>query len=57
MLDNPDFRAIFAPNGVFLKEGEMIRRTNLSKTLSDIAEDGAGAFYRVLVSILERNDL
>ncbi|KAK0485936.1 gamma-glutamyltranspeptidase [Armillaria novae-zelandiae] len=45
MLGNPDWRGIFAPNGVFLKEGEIIRRTNYSRTLATIATEGADAFY------------
>lgn len=47
MLNNPDWRAIFAPEGKFLQEGETIRRENLSRTLSIIAEEGADAFYKV----------
>ncbi|KAF5348631.1 hypothetical protein D9758_006855 [Tetrapyrgos nigripes] len=46
MLNNPDWSAIFAPHGAFLKEGEMIYRTNLSKTLSVIANEGPDAFYK-----------
>lgn len=46
MLGNPDWRDIFAPNGVFLKEGEIIRRTNYSRTLATIATEGADAFYK-----------
>lgn len=46
MLGNPDWRDIFAPNGVFLKEGEMIRRANYSRTLATIATEGADAFYK-----------
>ncbi|KAF9478610.1 gamma-glutamyltranspeptidase [Pholiota conissans] len=45
MLKNPDWSAIFAPDGRFLKEGEKICRTNLSRTLTTIAEEGADAFY------------
>jgi len=47
MLNNPDWSAIFAPNGKLLKEGEIIRRTNLSQTLSIISETGPDAFYKV----------
>jgi gamma-glutamyltranspeptidase/glutathione hydrolase/leukotriene-C4 hydrolase len=47
MLENPDWQAIFAPKGVFLREGEVIRRTNLSRTLEAIAEGGSEAFYKV----------
>jgi gamma-glutamyltranspeptidase/glutathione hydrolase/leukotriene-C4 hydrolase len=46
MLKNPDWSAIFAPNGKFLKAGETISRTNLSRTLSIIAREGADAFYK-----------
>ena len=46
MLNEPDWRAIFAPEGRLLREGEIIRRTNLSRTLETIAEEGPGAFYK-----------
>ncbi|KAJ7287545.1 gamma-glutamyltranspeptidase [Mycena rebaudengoi] len=46
MLHNPDWSAIFAPGGRFLREGEVIRRTNLSRTLATIASEGADAFYK-----------
>ena len=47
MLENPDWRDVFAPEGRFLKEGEVIRRVNLSRTLTAIADDGPDAFYKV----------
>jgi gamma-glutamyltranspeptidase/glutathione hydrolase/leukotriene-C4 hydrolase len=47
MLGEPDWSAIFAPQGRLLKEGEIIRRTNLSRTLATIAEEGVDAFYSV----------
>jgi gamma-glutamyltranspeptidase / glutathione hydrolase / leukotriene-C4 hydrolase len=47
MLNNPDWSAIFAPQGRFLREGEIIRRTNLSRTLASIAQEGADALYQV----------
>lgn len=47
MLKDPDWSSIFAPKGVLLQEGELIRRTNLSRTLASIAEEGANAFYSV----------
>lgn len=53
MLHNPDWRQIFAPQGTLLHEGELIRRTNYSRTLESIAVGGAGAFYSV--RILPRN--
>lgn len=46
MLKNPAWSAIFAPTGKFLRQGEVIRRTNLSLTLATIANKGAGAFYK-----------
>ncbi|KAI0645531.1 gamma-glutamyltranspeptidase [Trametes meyenii] len=46
MLNEPDWRAVFAPEGRLLREGETIRRTNLSRTLATIAEEGPGAFYK-----------
>ena len=49
MLNNSEWKAIFAPCGALLKEGEIIRRTNLSQTLATIADHGADAFYKVSV--------
>lgn len=49
MLNNPDWSSIFAPQGRLLKEGEIIRRTNLSRTLKKISEEGANAFYTVFI--------
>ncbi|KAF7288635.1 Sec7-like domain belongs to guanine nucleotide exchange factors [Mycena chlorophos] len=46
MLENPDWSATFAPNGRFLRKGEIIRRTNYSRTLSRIANEGADSFYK-----------
>ncbi|KAF9501747.1 gamma-glutamyltranspeptidase [Pleurotus eryngii] len=46
MLNRPDWSSIFAPQGRFLREGEVIRRVNLSRTLQTIANEGAGAFYK-----------
>ncbi|ESK94248.1 gamma-glutamyltranspeptidase 1 [Moniliophthora roreri MCA 2997] len=46
MLKNPDWTPIFAPGGVFLKENEILRRTNYSRTLLAIANEGADAFYK-----------
>ncbi|KAE9411559.1 gamma-glutamyltranspeptidase [Gymnopus androsaceus JB14] len=46
MLNNPDWSAVFAPRGTLLKEGDLIRRTNLSRTLSIIASEGPDAFYK-----------
>ena len=47
MLKNPDWRAIFAPHGKLLQEGDLIERKNLSRTLEIIANEGPEAFYQV----------
>jgi hypothetical protein len=47
MLHNPDWKEIFAPHGVLLREGEIIRRTNYSRTLEAIGAGGAAVFYNV----------
>lgn len=46
MLNEPDWQAVFAPEGRLLREGEIIRRTNLSRTLEAIAKQGPDAFYK-----------
>lgn len=45
MLLSPDWKDVFAPNGRLLNKGEVIRRTNLSRTLTEIAYNGSSAFY------------
>jgi gamma-glutamyltranspeptidase / glutathione hydrolase / leukotriene-C4 hydrolase len=45
-LRNPDWTRIFAPNGVLLKEGDVIQNVNLSRTLGRIADRGPDAFYQ-----------
>jgi len=46
MTETQDWSNIFAPNGHILQEGEIIRCTNLSRTLDIIAREGAKGFYR-----------
>ncbi|KAK7057202.1 gamma-glutamyltranspeptidase [Favolaschia claudopus] len=46
MLENRDWSAVFAPRGTFLREGQVIRRTNYSRTLATIASEGPDAFYK-----------
>ncbi|KAG1751511.1 gamma-glutamyltranspeptidase [Suillus paluster] len=46
MLPKEDWRSIFAPEGRMLLEGETIRRTNYSRTLSAIASEGPDVFYK-----------
>ncbi|KAG7091047.1 hypothetical protein E1B28_010106 [Marasmius oreades] len=45
-LNNPDWSAIWAPNGVLLRENDVYINKNLSRTLSLIADDGPGVFYK-----------
>lgn len=47
MLNNPDWSEVFAPNGVLLKEGQMIHRNALARTLAQVASEGADALYKV----------
>lgn len=47
MLEDPNWSSIFAPHGVLLREGELIRRTNYSRTLAAVATGGADALYKV----------
>lgn len=46
LLPKEDWRAIFAPEGRMLLEGETIRRTNYSRTLATIASEGPNVFYK-----------
>jgi len=48
MLDNEDWSAVFAPEGKLLLQGETIRRTNYSRTLEKIANEGPEAFYKAV---------
>lgn len=47
LSSDPDWTPIFAPNGTLLKLGDTVVQTNLSKTLSAIADRGADVFYKV----------
>ncbi|KAJ7680309.1 gamma-glutamyltranspeptidase [Mycena polygramma] len=46
MLQDPDWSAVFAPRGTFLREGDVIKRANYSRTLATIASEGPNAFYK-----------
>ncbi|KAH7914136.1 gamma-glutamyltranspeptidase [Hygrophoropsis aurantiaca] len=46
ILMSEDWKAVFAPEGRVLRQGEVIRRTNYSRTLATIASEGAEAFYK-----------
>ncbi|KAF9361700.1 hypothetical protein BGX26_000055 [Mortierella sp. AD094] len=41
----PDWSHVFAPEGVALREGQLIKREALADTLETIGRDGADAFY------------
>ncbi|KAG0200299.1 hypothetical protein BGX28_006581 [Mortierella sp. GBA30] len=45
MESQPDWSAVFAPNGTVLREGQWIKREALANTLEVIGRDGANAFY------------
>lgn len=47
LLKNKDWNVIFAPRGEILREGQIIRRTNLANTLQKISDHGAHEFYHV----------
>lgn len=47
MKSLPEFTEIYAPNGTFVKPGEIIKNVALSKTLQTIATEGADSFYKV----------
>ncbi|CAG8553683.1 12050_t:CDS:10 [Funneliformis mosseae] len=42
----PDLAAIYAPNGILLGEGDLLKRLNFSKTLELIANNGSDVFYK-----------
>ncbi|KAF9557397.1 hypothetical protein EC968_007680 [Mortierella alpina] len=45
MESEPDWSAVFAPNGTVLREGQWIKREALANTLETIGLEGAEAFY------------
>ncbi|KAF9932318.1 hypothetical protein FBU30_008425 [Linnemannia zychae] len=45
METEPEWSAVFAPNGTILKEGQRIKREALANTLEIIGKEGADAFY------------
>lgn len=54
MLRSKDWQAVFAPEGKLLLQGDPIRRTNYSRTLDMIANEGPGAFYKVWFNCFSR---
>ena len=53
MLGSKDWMDIFAPFGNILREGDVIQRTNLSRTLSIIAEEGPDAIVIGIGKVIE----
>lgn len=45
IMANDEFKAVFAPTGVLLREGDVIKYEKLARTLRTIMEDGAESFY------------
>lgn len=45
ILSNPNFAAVYAPNGTLLGEGDTCYRKNLADTLEQIANEGIDAYY------------
>ncbi|WVQ76804.1 gamma-glutamyltransferase [Cryptococcus sp. DSM 104548] len=45
MLSSPAWKAVYAPRGELLVEGDFIQRINYGKTLEKIARKGAEVFY------------
>ena len=45
MLDDPTWSDIYAPRGYHLVEGDWMKRLNYGRTLEQVAEHGADAFY------------
>jgi hypothetical protein len=55
LMTLPDWRPIFAPKGKLLREGDLISRDALARTLQTIAEEGPEAFYKVRIEAHSRN--
>eukprot|EP01102_Stenamoeba_stenopodia_P002352 TRINITY_DN1216_c0_g1_i1.p3 TRINITY_DN1216_c0_g1~~TRINITY_DN1216_c0_g1_i1.p3 ORF type:complete len:594 (-),score=126.67 TRINITY_DN1216_c0_g1_i1:2452-4233(-) len=43
---NDHFKSVYAPNGDVLQEGDIFRQPALAKTLQNVADNGAQAFYK-----------
>lgn len=49
-----DWSRLFMPNGVLLKEGDLLKREALADTLEKIANEGPNAFYEVYCNLYAR---
>lgn len=45
LLEFPSTKKVFQPNGRWPEAGEVFRQPDLARTLKEVAEHGAGAFY------------
>ncbi|OIW09195.1 hypothetical protein TanjilG_11333 [Lupinus angustifolius] len=45
IMNDPGLRNVYAPNGNMLKEGDLCRNVELSRSLEAVAEQGPQAFY------------
>ncbi|KAG9103041.1 hypothetical protein FRC06_000368 [Ceratobasidium sp. 370] len=56
MEQDPDWSAVFAPEGRLLTKGDWVKRENFSYTLSSIATEGPDAFYTgtIATSIIDK---
>jgi gamma-glutamyltranspeptidase / glutathione hydrolase len=45
LLEFPSTKKVFQPNGRWPAAGEILRQPDLARTLKEVAEHGAGAFY------------
>ncbi|KAE9585693.1 hypothetical protein Lal_00009838 [Lupinus albus] len=45
IINDPGLRNVYAPNGNMLKEGDLCRNVELSRSLEEVAEQGPQAFY------------
>ena len=45
MLDEPDWAALFAPEGQLLEEGQILRREAYARTLERLGREGVESFY------------
>ncbi|RIA86081.1 gamma-glutamyltranspeptidase [Glomus cerebriforme] len=46
ILETPNLASIYAPDGKLLGEGDLLKRTNFSKTLELLSEKGSEVFYK-----------
>jgi gamma-glutamyltranspeptidase/glutathione hydrolase/leukotriene-C4 hydrolase len=55
MVEKPEWKAVFAPNGTLVRAGDWISRPTYGETLRRVATEGVDAFYTVGLSCPESN--